>query len=296
MKALTTMLVALGLMLTSLSLTACRIDLKNGTNILGNDKMHHGEQIVSEQSLSASINQIKASRYLKVVLHYSDTPKLKITAPSADRKLTIKEEKDGTLVIFEDKKTFNTQDGAFLIDVFTPTPIKDCEASGGAIIEIADIRWDEKAEIQSSGVSSISAHTLSVANELSLDVSGASHITIDTLRCQELELDCSGASSLNLSDLVVHNLEGDCSGASRIKMAGEADYIKLDASGASHINAASLVGRRGDLSASGASKVNIKSISDEISLKASGASKIHYNGTPKVVSMSSSGASTIKAN
>lgn len=293
MKSLATKLASLAL-LSLVVLSACNATLGQiGSQVLGNDEMHHGEQIISEQPLSASIDKIDAHSYIKVVLRYADTPMLKITAPSTERKLTIKEEQDGRLVIFEDKKQFHTRDGAFLVEVFTPTAIAELKAGGASVVEIADVRLQDKAKINLAGASRLSANTLPITQELSLDVSGASHLVIDTLVSGDLDLDCSGASKVELLSLKLHNLDADCSGASNIDLAGEVAKATLDASGASDIDAAKLLCHRGEISASGASEINVN-VDQEISLEASGASEIYYIGTPKVLSISNSGSSTIK--
>lgn len=293
MKSLRAKLANLAL-LSLIALSACNANPGQiGSQVLGDDEMHHGEQIVSEQPLSASINKIDARSYIKVVLRYADTPMLKITAPSAERKLTIKEEQDGRLVIFEDKKQFHTQDGAFLVEVFTPTALESLKAGGASVVEITDAHLQDRVEIDLAGASRLLASTLSISQELSLDVSGASHLAIDTLTSGELDLDCSGASKVELPNLKLRELEADCSGASNLEIAGEVDKAKLDASGASDIDAAKLLCHRGEISASGASEINVN-VDQEISLEASGASEIYYFGTPKVLSISNSGSSTIK--
>lgn len=259
---------------------------------MASDVMHHGEQIVSEHALSASIDQIDARSYIKVVLRYAETPGLKVTAPDTKRQLTIKEEADGRLVLFEDKETFKSEDGAFLVEVFTPTALKGVKAHGATVIEVADVRWQEQAELKLSGASRLSSSALAIAEKLNLDLTGASFVSIDTLQCTEMDLDCSGASSAVYAHLKVRLLEADCSGASDITLSGEADQVKLNASGASDIVATQLKGRRGDIQASGASSVHV-SVSEEISMEASGASDIRYHGSPTVLSSKSSGSSDI---
>lgn len=294
MKIFKTMLTSMALATAAVILTACRVDMGRGTRVYGKGAMHHGEQIVSEQPLSASIDKISASSYLKIVVRYADTPRLKITAPNTKRRLTIREEAGGRLVVFENKREFKTKEGAFLVEVFTPTPLSAIKTSGVVVASAAGVRWQPKVSLETSGSSRLAIDKVSATETTLVDCSGASKLNVGQIHTSELKAETSGASRAEIRIFETNSLTLDTSGASSITLAGKAKQAKVSASGASKVYASEVVAHRADLSTSGAAKITDISVSDEILLESSGASKIYYRGEPRVKSLSTSGASTIK--
>lgn len=105
-------------------------------------------------------------------------------------------------------------------------------------------------------------------------------------------IDVSGASHVSLSGVKNSSLDIDTSGASKVKIEGETAAVTIGVSGASSIDAESLKAQTATVEASGASKVNVF-VTERLKSDASGASKIAYSGNPTSVEKNTSGASSV---
>ncbi len=124
-------------------------------------------------------------------------------------------------------------------------------------------------------------------------VSGASSVRGESaFTTDNFKLQSSGASDITMS-VRAKSLEVSCSGASDVKLSGQADRQKVSVSGGSEYQAYSLQSRTATIQASGASEVYV-SVDGEVTASASGASDIRYKGNARVVSNSSSGASSVR--
>lgn len=102
----------------------------------------------------------------------------------------------------------------------------------------------------------------------------------------------SGATNLTLNSVKNSSLSVDASGASKVKISGETTKLTAEVSGASKLDAEDLKTSKADVEASGASHIDVN-VSEELSVDASGASKIVYSGTPSSLHKKTSGASSI---
>jgi hypothetical protein len=126
-----------------------------------------------------------------------------------------------------------------------------------------------------------------------MNFSGASKASATTpIKANQLKIDLSGASKLDL-EINTSSLSLDLSGASRCELKGSADEFKIDTSGASRIGAFGLQTKTTKVSASGASKIEV-SVSHNLSVSASGASNIQYKGAGSISNISTSGASNVR--
>jgi hypothetical protein len=127
----------------------------------------------------------------------------------------------------------------------------------------------------------------------SVTVSGASNVRGESaFTTDNFKLQSSGASDITMS-VRAKSLDVSCSGASDIKLSGQADHQKVSVSGGSEYQAYSLQSRSANIQASGASEAYV-SVDGEVTASASGASDIRYKGNARVVSNSSSGASSVR--
>ncbi|MGY2132818.1 head GIN domain-containing protein [Hymenobacter sp. HD11105] len=127
----------------------------------------------------------------------------------------------------------------------------------------------------------------------SVTVSGASNVRGESaFTTDNFKLQSSGASDITMS-VRAKSLDVSCSGASDIKLSGQADHQKVSVSGGSEYQAYSLQSRSANIQASGASEAYV-SVDGEVMASASGASDIRYKGNARVVSNSSSGASSVR--
>lgn len=126
-----------------------------------------------------------------------------------------------------------------------------------------------------------------------LDISGAAELfSSDVLEADNLELDFSGASEVTLK-LNVGSLEGDFSGASKVELEGSVRSAELDLSGATVVRAFGLEINDLELEASGAAVVKVL-VLENLSISASGASSVKYKGSPSIDLHDISGASSVR--
>ena len=125
-----------------------------------------------------------------------------------------------------------------------------------------------------------------------IDISGAVSIQGEgMLEFDELYLDGSGASEITM-EMNVASLNADFSGASEIELSGNAKTASFDFSGASEIDALEFKIMNCELDVSGASDARVH-VLENFEVNVSGAASVKYKGTPHV-SKDVSGAGSIK--
>ena len=126
-----------------------------------------------------------------------------------------------------------------------------------------------------------------------IDISGAVNIIgEDMMKFDELNIDGSGASDITLN-MEVGMLNADFSGASEIKLVGEARSVSFDFSGASEISAYDFIIENCELDVSGASEARIH-VTGNLEVDVSGAAEVKYKGSPRVQS-DVSGAGSLRS-
>lgn len=134
---------------------------------------------------------------------------------------------------------------------------------------------------------------ISVKNIEAIEGSGASKIHIEgSLAAQNLAIQLSGATDLKGALAVNQNLDLHLSGASDVTLTGAVGSLKIDASGASDIKAFDLMAGNCSVDASGACSIRI-SVEKEMSADLSGASTVQYKGNAMIREIKTSGASNI---
>jgi hypothetical protein len=133
----------------------------------------------------------------------------------------------------------------------------------------------------------LSAPTLSL-----IKAGGATDVHLTgKLKGDDLDIHLSGASDIN-GQIEYNKVDLQLSGASDATISGKVDKLQVIASGASDFKGKDLKVMKCSVSASGASNV-VVNVSDLLEPKASGASHIKYYGSPKLQSVSLSGASKV---
>jgi hypothetical protein len=127
--------------------------------------------------------------------------------------------------------------------------------------------------------------------ELSIRLSGASHLEVHDTVCGRLRLDVSGASNL-VGDVTTRETEMGISGASRVELSGSGGKAHLRLSGASQARLPSLSLTDTGLESSGASSSQLK-VNGKLDLALGGASRLEYGGTAVLGDVRVSGASTL---
>ena len=155
---------------------------------------------------------------------------------------------------------------------------------------ILEIGWDQKGK-WNRGNKKLKAY-ISFKNMDKLKASGACDISIvGVLKANDLLVDLSGASDLK-GKMDAKKLSFDMSGASDAKITGTTLNLDVDASGASSFKGFDLATDYCNVRASGASDIKI-TVNKELSATASGDSDIDYKGSGIIRDIKTSGASSI---
>ncbi|MGV3657347.1 MAG: head GIN domain-containing protein [Chitinophagaceae bacterium] len=134
---------------------------------------------------------------------------------------------------------------------------------------------------------------ISVKTLDAIKAGGACDVKIEgTLNAQDLRIDLSGASDVSGKLNVSGNLKVNLNGASDLAISGMADNMSIDASGASEVKAYDFAVSNCSVEASGASSVQV-TVDKELSAQLSGASSVRYKGTAIIKDIKTSGASSI---
>lgn len=128
-----------------------------------------------------------------------------------------------------------------------------------------------------------------------LDISGACDVYVlnGSIKADELKIDLSGASDIKNAKLEVKKLLVEISGASDVSVTGSASQLTVKASGASAFKGSDFISEFCDAHASGASDIRI-TVNKELSAQASGASDVRYKGDGVIREIKTSGASNIR--
>lgn len=134
---------------------------------------------------------------------------------------------------------------------------------------------------------------ISFKNIDKLIASGACDLHIQgTINADDLHVNLSGASDLKEGKINAKKLTVDLNGASDMNISGTAGELNVEATGASDFKGFDLVVDYCDARASGASSINI-TVNKELSARASGASDVHYKGNGLIRDIKTSGASNV---
>ena len=134
---------------------------------------------------------------------------------------------------------------------------------------------------------------VSVVKIDAIRASGASDITVEgTLMADNLDVQLSGASDMEGKLVVSGQLDVRLSGASDMKISGSARQTTIDLNGASDVKAYDYSTGVCKIEASGASSVRI-TVDKELSASLSGASSVSYKGSAVIRDIKTSGASSI---
>jgi hypothetical protein len=136
----------------------------------------------------------------------------------------------------------------------------------------------------------VSGGILQISCEKSISKASPIHIRISAPNIDSL--DVSGASNVTVAGLQNSSLSVESSGASKVRIDGTTTKLTVDISGASKVDAQNLTAETGSIETSGASSANVN-VTSSLRADASGASHINYSGSPKDVIKKSSGASSV---
>ena len=130
------------------------------------------------------------------------------------------------------------------------------------------------------------------SRDLSLDVSGASHVELNGISAANVTITLGGASHVKGEAQVSGKTSIEIQGASHLTMRGSAGCMKLDVSGASHADLAQFQVGDADVSLSGASHAAVD-VTGKMNTELDGASKLDTAGSPQMGTVAVNGASSL---
>lgn len=154
------------------------------------------------------------------------------------------------------------------------------------------ITLPELKEITFSGASHGTLQEFQSDHDLSLKLSGASHLEMHRISCANLRLEISGASNLVGEANIAGDVNMRISGASRVDLSGSGEEAKIELSGASQARLSNFTLNSADVHISGASSAYLK-VNQTLDLDLSGASRLEYTGNPVTGKLRVGGASII---
>lgn len=156
----------------------------------------------------------------------------------------------------------------------------------------AEVTMPELAGLTASGASRVNLSGFDSSNALGITASGASRVRGE-INAGDTTIAASGASEIDLSG-AYQDLSVEASGASNVTLDGTAQNLRANASGGSEIDLSNLPVADARVEASGASTIRVQ-LSGTLDAEASGASNVYYSGNPALGNISTSGASSIRA-
>ena len=123
--------------------------------------------------------------------------------------------------------------------------------SGGAKAKAHAVDSGELA-VAASGSSEVTID--GKASSLTVELSGASRVSLQDLQCESAKVSASGGSTLQAPGLSSHALTLSASGASQLTIAGTAESLDIEATGASRVELKDLAAQTVQLNASGGSQ------------------------------------------
>jgi hypothetical protein len=169
---------------------------------------------------------------------------------------------------------------------------RNMRPTSGHVIRVTTATLDD---VTASGASRVEAEGALEASRIQINASGASRVSMTGPTAgNRVDVTASGASTVTLSGLDVSTVVLEASGASTLDLSGRADEIRIEVSGASSAQLEAVEATEAEVRLSGASRAHVRA-SDRVTGSASGASNVHVYGSPAVVDIDTSGASSVRA-
>jgi len=149
------------------------------------------------------------------------------------------------------------------------------------------------SELNISGASHGKIENFHSDKDLSITLSGASHMESRNVSAGKLELKVTGASGLSGDMKTAGDSRMETSGASGIELSGTGTNVVMKVNGASKALLGQFPLQNADLEISGASNVTIN-VNGKLDANVSGASNLVWSGTPIMGDIQTSGASSLR--
>jgi ribosomal protein L31 len=156
----------------------------------------------------------------------------------------------------------------------------------------AEVKLPRLTALTLSGASKGSVSSFDSRDDFRLEVSGASHASLENMGVGGVVVEVSGASSVAGEMSASGDARFEASGASTIELSGTAEDADIRVSGASTVDLEDFSVQDAHAEISGASNATVNA-SGTLSAEVSGASHLYYTGSPTLGDIETSGASSI---
>ncbi|MDD4924356.1 MAG: DUF2807 domain-containing protein [Dehalococcoidales bacterium] len=161
-----------------------------------------------------------------------------------------------------------------------------------SITAVAKISMPDISHLDMSGATGGIIKDFISSNNVSIQVSGASNLTLSDLATGNIKIEISGASNVTGS-LAADDARFNISGASNLSLSGSGHGLKTTVSGASKMSLDNFTTDDADVNISGASTAVVNT-TGTLDAAVSGASTLYYIGNPVLGDINISGASGIQ--
>ena len=144
-----------------------------------------------------------------------------------------------------------------------------------------------------SGASKGSFQNFVSSEDLTVTVSGASHLEANNISSGNIKIEVNGASGLEGEIKGAGNAVIEATGASKLELSGTANDLDLEVSGASRAELAQFTVQAANVKISGASNGTVN-LNGKLDANVSGASNLYWTGTPIMGDIQTSGASNLR--
>ena len=155
----------------------------------------------------------------------------------------------------------------------------------------ASITMPDLYGLELSGATHGAVQGFGSSHDFTLELSGASSLSMVDMTAGDIRFDISGASRVT-GDMTAGDADFDISGASTVELQGSGGDIVADTSGASSIKLADFPVNNANVKLSGASNGTVN-LDGRLDANLSGASRLTYVGEPTMGSITTSGGSML---
>jgi hypothetical protein len=155
----------------------------------------------------------------------------------------------------------------------------------------ASVTMPTLTALEVNGSSAVKATGFASGDALDLLVSGASSVTLISVRTGNVAVNVSGAGSVS-GDLEAQEIGGEVTRAGDLTLEGAATALKLEASGSGKLELALLTAQDADLNLSGGADATVR-VTGTLNVEASGGASLDYYGSPMLGRMHVSGGAQV---
>ena len=190
------------------------------------------DQISTRTHTITAFEELNISDPFQVYISFSTTgQELQIEA-NDNLHSFIEVKQDGEELSIKLDDDVNLTDGTAVLKVYlTTNDIRKIEAQGAAKVYLQDHWYEDHAEVELTGASSLEGALTS--SKLTADLTGASNLIIEG-STEDFDLEATGASNMSGFDFATNKFKADLTGGCRVELTVH-EELRVKASGASEV-------------------------------------------------------------